>query len=202
MIVCNCLAENDELWYNYLDDVAIRHFQALGASDDHDDHNLYSIDLWEELLSGKPKKHRLLALHVLIHFREKELTRIVKQLHSVDILRGSGKMVRRSSMYEADAPESPASPMSSLDLPKLAATQLRRSRAGSELSSDLSSSVSSSASVPGIDEYFSQYCELILFKLNEKLLSRCDTADSEDQTMALWADAIPGVVGCVAPTAP
>ena len=96
VVLRSTMAENDKMWYNYLEDVAIRHFKALGSDESWANHHTYVIDLWEQLLANKKKEHHLIALHVLIHFRQQKIARIIQLLQPLGIM---GDYVCKSTRY-------------------------------------------------------------------------------------------------------
>ena len=212
---------SDALFEGYLEDVAIRHFKALGTAHDWATHPLYLKDIWEELLAGKRKAHRLLQLHVLIHFRQQEIARVIQQLYPLEIM---GDHVSTTSRYSQLFFEGEA--LGKTRLAGLILSFLRQTRrVGSDTSSAKSGGSSDktrdgsmgadlgflSADVVSEDlalaschdsliavqseTYFNHYCELILFQLNDRLVSMCEDPDDEGKaTLLLWAKAIPGVV--------
>lgn len=59
----------------------------LQGTDQLADHHRYIIDLWKDLLSSKSKEHRLLSLHVLIHFRHRDLERVTQLFAPLNAMR-------------------------------------------------------------------------------------------------------------------
>ena len=214
------VSTSEVLFDRYLEDVTIRHFEALGTAHNRATHPLY-LDIWEVLLAGKHKAHRLMSVHVLIHFQQHRIARVIQQLRPLEIM---GSRASTTSHYSRLFFESEAEGKTSLAQLSLSFLHQTR-RGGSKISPAKSGGFSNTAgkdssgadsgfiSADVISEdsalasyheslitvhsetYFNHYCELILFQLNERLVSMCEEhGDEGEKTLLLWTKALPGVV--------